>query len=176
MITKAIFLDRDGVINQVVMRDGKPGSPRTSAEFEFELGVEDELQRLRAAGFKLFVATNQPDIARGLLSIQALETMTQRVVAKCRPDGIKICPHDDRDRCECRKPKPGMLTELAREHGIDLAQAYLIGDSRKDVMAAKAAGSRAIILDRAYNHGEPADWRVTDLKRAVDLILRETAK
>ncbi|MGH7813753.1 MAG: D-glycero-alpha-D-manno-heptose-1,7-bisphosphate 7-phosphatase [Candidatus Binataceae bacterium] len=174
MSNRAIFLDRDGVINKIVIRDGKPGSPRELVEFEFAPGVGEQLDRLRAAGFKLFVATNQPDVARGMLARAALDKMNELVIAKCRPDAIKICPHDDRDRCECRKPKPGMLIELAREHRIALTESYLIGDSRKDAMAARAAGCKSILLDRPYNQGDPADWRVPDLQRAVDLILSET--
>ncbi|HVN64304.1 MAG TPA: HAD family hydrolase [Candidatus Binataceae bacterium] len=172
-MSRAIFLDRDGVINKVVMRGGKPESPRNLTEFEFEPGIEEALQRMRAAGFKLFVVTNQPDIARGLLNPEVLEAMTEQVIAKCRPDGIKICPHDDRDRCECRKPKPGMLIDLAREHGVRLSNSFFIGDSRKDVLAARAAGCKSILLERGYNKNDAADWRVGDLKSAVDLILGE---
>lgn len=176
MAHRAIFLDRDGVINQVVLRDGAPGSPREIAEFEFESGIDEELQRLRSAGFKLFVVTNQPDAARGLLSADNLRMMTERVIANCRVDGIKICPHDDRDRCECRKPKPGMLIELAREYDIALSSSYLIGDSSRDTMAARAAGCTAIMLDRPYNQGAPADRRAANLGQAVDLILDEGGK
>src|SRR5712692_4475680 len=171
MPRRTIFLDRDGVINKVVFRDGRPTAPRQPAEFEIDEGVEESLKRLRAAGFKLFVVTNQPDVARGLMSVESLRVMTDRIMAALPVDAIRVCPHDDRDGCECRKPKPGMLVELAREHGLMLGESYLIGDSWKDTLAASAAGCRSIILDRPHNQGDPANHRVANLAEAVELIL-----
>lgn len=171
MPRRTIFLDRDGVINKVVFRDGRPTAPRQPAEFEIDEGVEESLERLRAAGFKLFVVTNQPDVARGLLSGESLRLMTDRIMAALPVDAVRVCPHDDRDGCACRKPKPGMLLELAREHGLALGESYLIGDSWKDTFAAGAAGCQSIILDRPYNREDPADCRVADLRKAVEIIL-----
>jgi len=176
MPRRTIFLDRDGVINKVVLRDGRPTAPRQPAEFEIDEGVEESLKRLRAAGFRLFVVTNQPDVARGLMSGESLRVMTDRIMATLPVDAVRVCPHDDRDGCECRKPKPGMLFELAREHGLMLRDSYLIGDSWKDTCAAGAAGCRSIILDRPYNREDPADCRVADLQKAVEIILGEAAK
>src|ERR1700686_817839 len=129
MPRRTIFLDRDGVINRVVFRDGRPTAPRQPAEFEIDESVEESLDRLQGGGFKLFVVTNQPDVARGLMSGQSLRVMTDRIMATLPVDAVRVCPHDDRDGCECRKPKPGMLVELAREHGLVLRGSYLIGDS-----------------------------------------------
>jgi D-glycero-D-manno-heptose 1,7-bisphosphate phosphatase len=173
---RTIFLDRDGVINKVVFRDGRPTAPRQPAEFEIDEGVEESLERLRAAGFKLFVVTNQPDVARGLMSGESLRVMTDRIMATLPVDAVRVCAHDDRDGCECRKPKPGMLFELAREHGLALRESYLIGDSWKDTFAAGAAGCRSIILDRPYNREDAADRRVADLRKAVEIILGEAGK
>lgn len=171
MPRRTIFLDRDGVINKVVFRDGRPTAPRQPAEFEIDEGVEESLQHLRAAGFKLFVVSNQPDVARGLMSRESLRIMTDRIMATLPVDGVMVCPHDDCDGCECRKPKPGMLVELAREHDLVLGESYLIGDSWKDTCAAGAAGCRSIILDRPYNREDPANCRVADLRKAVEIIL-----
>jgi len=171
---RAIFLDRDGVINQVIFRDGKPAGPRHVSEFEFESGIEEPIRRLRAAGFKLFVVTNQPDIARGLLTAEQLHLMTDNIIVTLQIDAVRICPHDDHDRCSCRKPSPGMLLDLAREYDVTLAQSYLIGDSWKDTLAARAAGCESIMLDRPYNQDDPADSRASDLSQAVDIILGET--
>jgi D-glycero-D-manno-heptose 1,7-bisphosphate phosphatase len=173
---RTVFLDRDGVINKAVFRDGRPTSPRNLAEFEIDDSVKESLKRLRAAGFKLFVVTNQPDIARGLMPRESLRLMTDRIMATLEVDEVRVCPHDDRDGCGCRKPKPGMLVDLAREHGVELSESYLIGDSWKDTLAASAAGCRSIILDRPYNQGALATCRVANLAKAVELILDGAVK
>jgi D-glycero-D-manno-heptose 1,7-bisphosphate phosphatase len=173
MSRKAVFLDRDGVINKIIFREGKPTSPRSMDQFEFDTGVPDSLKRLRAAGFELFVVTNQPDLARGLLTGEALRMMTDRIVAAIPVRAVRICPHDDGDACACRKPRPGMLIELAAEYGVDLAQSYIVGDTWRDTQAGLAAGCKSIILDRPYNRDDPADWRVPDLAAAVALILAQ---
>ena len=175
-LQRTVFLDRDGVINKVVFRDGRPTSPRNLAEFEIEDGVEESLNRLRDAGFKLFVVSNQPDIARGLMPRETLRVMTEKILTTLPVDEVKVCPHDDRECCSCRKPKPGMLVDLAREHGVELGGSYLIGDSWKDTLAAGAAGCRSIILDRPYNQGTPASRRVANLGAAVEFILGGAGK
>lgn len=171
MPCKTVFLDRDGVINKVLFRDGKPTSPSCLAEFEIEAGVEEAIKRLRSGGYKLFVVTNQPDVARGRLPVEELEMISRKLMATLDIDGLKVCPHDDRDECSCRKPRPGMLLELARENDLALAESYMIGDTWKDTMAARAAGCRSITLDRAYNREDAADRRVRNLRDAVELIL-----
>src|SRR5260370_30292256 len=105
MSQKTIFLDRDGVINKIVFREGRPTSPRHIDEFEIEADVEESLKRLHAAGFMLFVVTNQPELARGLLTAECLRLMTERIMALVIND-IRVCPHDDQDGCSCRKPQP----------------------------------------------------------------------
>lgn len=170
MLRRTVFLDRDGVINKVIYRDGRPTSPRNIEEFEFEAGVENALKRLRAAGFKLFVVTNQPELARGLLTDEALRLMTDRIVNTLKIDEVRICPHDNDGGCSCRKPRPGMLVELARKYDLSLKESYIVGDTWKDTCAGSSAGCKSIILDRPYNLEDPADWRVRDLCSAVDLI------
>jgi D-glycero-D-manno-heptose 1,7-bisphosphate phosphatase len=170
MPNRAVFLDRDGVINKLISRDGKPTSPRDIEEFEFEAGVESALNRLSAAGFKLFVVTNQPELLRSLLTNETLRLMTDRIVNTLKIDEVRICPHDDDDGCSCRKPQPGMLLELARKYDLSLKESYIIGDTWKDSCAGSSAGCKSIILDRPYNREDPADWRVPDLSSAVDLI------
>ena len=167
---RAVFLDRDGVINKLIYRDGKPTSPRNIEEFEFEAGVENALMRLSAAGFKLFVVSNQPELARGLLTNESLRLMTDRIVNTLEIDEVRICPHDNDDGCRCRKPLPGMLLELARKYDLSLEESYIVGDTWKDSGAGSSAGCKSIILDRPYNREDPADWRVPDLSSAADLI------
>jgi len=170
MLNRAVFLDRDGVINKIVYRDGKPTSPRNIEEFEFEDGIENALRRLHVAGFKIFIVTNQPELIRGLLTKEALMVMTDRLVNTFKIDEISICLHDEADHCKCRKPEPGMLLDLARKYEISMRDSYIIGDSAKDSSAGASAGCRTIILDRKYNREALADWRVPDLCSAVDLI------
>jgi D-glycero-D-manno-heptose 1,7-bisphosphate phosphatase len=170
MANRAVFLDRDGVINKLIYRDGRPTSPRNIAEFEFEAGVENALRVLREAGFKLFVVSNQPELMRGLLTSESLGLMTDRILNTLKIDEVRICPHDDDDECRCRKPQPGMLVELARKHDVSLKESYIIGDTWKDSRAGSSAGCKSIIIDRRYNVDDPADWRVPDLGAAVDLI------
>lgn len=172
MSSRSVFLDRDGVINKVVMRGGKPTSPRQIEEFEIEPGVEDALNRLRVHRFRLFVVSNQPELARGLLTEKSLRMMTERLMNTLPLEDFRICPHDDSDRCACRKPEPGMLIDLARSHEVSLSESYIVGDTWKDTIAGRSAGCHSIILDRPYNRDAPADWRVPDIKHAADLICR----
>ena len=170
--TRAVFLDRDGVVNYVVWRGGKPGSPRSLGEFEIDVSARPALERLRAAGFKLFVITNQPDLARGLLSVEALEGMHCQLTTQLPIDAVAVCPHDDEDECQCRKPRPGMLERLAASERIELGRSFVIGDTWRDMAAARAAGCIAIILDRDYNSTVSADYRVNNLTEAAQLIIQ----
>lgn len=170
MSHRAVFLDRDGVINKIVMRDGKPTSPRDIREFESEDGVANALGTMRAGGFRLFIVTNQPELARGLLTEQSLLAMTKLCMTTLPIEDVRVCPHDSADGCACRKPQPGMLLDLARSYDLSLGESYIVGDTWKDTDAGRGAGCHSIILDRPYNRDDSADWRVPDLKRAADLI------
>ncbi len=168
---RVVFLDRDGVINQVVMRHGQPSSPRSLAEFNWEGEAIQALARLKRHGFTLIVVTNQPDISRQKMSRAALEAMTKKIFSQTAVDALYVCPHDDPDGCHCRKPQPGLLHGAKRNWGIDFKRSFMIGDSYKDMEAGRSAGCFTILLDRAYNQGVVCDQRVPDLTAAVDLIL-----
>ena len=165
---RAVFLDRDGVVNEVVFRDGTPGSPRSIEEFVLADGIAIAVARLQAHGFRVFVVTNQPDVARGMLSPTTLEEMLA-TVRRLGVDDIMVCPHDEEAGCSCRKPRPGMLEALAERWGISLHDSLLIGDSWKDVEAGRAAGCQTIILHKDYNEGTNADFRVADLAAAMEV-------
>jgi len=169
----AVFLDRDGVINEVVFRDGKPESPRTLEEFRFVQGVAELLEKLRDSGYRLFVVSNQPDVARGLVPLSLLKQMTSLIMSSLPVERVLTCVHDDRDGCECRKPKPGMLLQVALSDGIDLSESFIIGDSWRDVQAARNAGCMSILLRKAYNDGVEAPYLAGSLAEAVDLIVRQ---
>lgn len=168
---KAVFLDRDGVLNRVVFRDGRPGSPRCLEEFHLFDGVDTALQRLRNAGFHLVVVSNQPDVPRGLLDPDVLECMNQRLLARLPIQRVVVCVHDDHHECRCRKPKPGMLLDAVSRDGINLADSYMIGDSWKDIAAAFNARCKSILLRREYNSAVSADFGADSLAEAVDFIL-----
>ncbi|MBV9735999.1 MAG: HAD family hydrolase [Acidisphaera sp.] len=168
-----MFLDRDGVLNAVVMRDGKPASPRRPEEFVLESGVEDALGRLHAAGLKLFVVTNQPDVSRGLMDDAALDAMHRTLRERLPIAEIACCRHDDAQGCACRKPKPGMLLDLATRWDLALAKSVMIGDQDRDMACGRAAGCATIQLARPYNSGAGAQHRVADLAAAVAIILQQ---
>lgn len=169
-MNRAIFLDRDGVINGIVLRGGRPCSPRCLSEFEIVGDAQDFLRRCRAMGFLSIVITNQPDICRGLMETAELESMHRRIRETLTVDDIVVCPHDDADGCDCRKPKPGMLLAAARKWDIDLKASFMIGDQWKDMEAGKAAGCTTVLIDRSYNQEMEADVRVQDLADALRVI------
>lgn len=169
----AVFLDRDGVLNRVRIRGGRPFGPMSLAAFALYDGVEEAVRRLKAAGFKLVVATNQPEIRRGRLKPDVLEAMHAQLRERLPLDAIYVCPHDDADGCLCRKPKPGMLKAAAEALGIDLARSIMVGDRWRDVEAGRAAGCGTYLIDRGYREEVAArpDHVVADLVEAVDHIL-----
>ena len=169
---RAVFFDRDGVINKVVFRDGLPGSPRSLEEFVFNDGIHETVRKLKDYGFKIIVISNQPDLARGEITKGILDLMMQRMRREIPMDDVYICPHDDHHQCSCRKPKPGMLIQAANRWNIDLKRSFLIGDTWKDVEAGKAAGSKTILLDTPYNRDAQSDIRVKSLSEAADFIIK----
>jgi D-sedoheptulose 7-phosphate isomerase len=169
-MNRAVFLDRDGIVNRVILRDGKPFSPRTIKEFVFNNGIENFLTESRKAGFLNIVITNQPDIARGLMGSDAVKQMHDLIMQRLPVDDVFFCPHDDKDNCRCRKPKPGMLTDAAEKWNINLTASFVIGDQWKDVQAGIKAGCVAILLDCPYNKNVECDHRIPDLHSALSII------
>jgi len=115
----AIFLDRDGVLNAVVWRDGKPASPRDLDELVIEAEAPAALQRFIAGGYRLFAVTNQPDVPRGKMTRAALDRIHGALAAALPLEEIAACLHDNADGCACRKPRPGLILDLAARHGLD---------------------------------------------------------
>ncbi|MBI2770776.1 MAG: HAD family hydrolase [Burkholderiales bacterium] len=169
---KAVFLDRDGVINRGVVRDGKPYAPTTLADFQLLPGAAEAMKALRAAGWLVIVATNQPDVATGKQSLATVNAMHQQLRDAGLVDDIKVCFHVDADHCACRKPKPGMLLEAAREHDIDLAASWMVGDRWRDIEAGQAAGCRTLFIDYGYAEKQPErpDGVVASLADVRDFI------
>lgn len=172
-LRRAVFLDRDGVLNRVVMRDGKAASPRALDELQIEPDAPATLKALKAAGYLLFVVTNQPDVRRGLMSAETLGALHARLAEALPVDEIAACLHDNADGCGCRKPKPGLVLDLAERHGVDLHQSWMIGDQDRDIACGKAAGCNTILLGREYNSGTDsgADQVVERLSQSLASIL-----
>ena len=145
-MTAAVFLDRDGVINE-----NRDDYIKTWDEVRFLPGVFEALARLALTSFRIVLVTNQSPIGRGILTEEQVEAINGRLVAEIeshsgRVDGVYYCPHHPDDHCGCRKPQPGLLLQAARELDLDLSRSYLIGDAVSDVEAALAAGCSPILV------------------------------
>lgn len=173
---RAIFLDRDGVINRIIIKEGKPFSPRKFEDFKLVDGVKDILERFRAEGLLNIIVTNQPDIARGLMKKEELQKMHSLIRENLPVDDIFICPHDNADNCNCRKPKPGMLLEAAKKWDIDLNESFMIGDSWKDIEAGRNAGCTTLLIDSPYNKQIDSDLRANELSAVAEMILNSQKK
>lgn len=171
----AVFLDRDGVINQSIVRNGRPYAPETPDEFEILPGTNEALLSLKTAGAKLIVVTNQPDVGKGLVPRENIETMNRKLRTELPVDDIRVCYHVNEDRCACRKPKPGMLHDAAQEFGIDLKQSVMIGDRWRDIDAGAAAGCRTVFIDYGYEETRPTEpnYIVASLAEAASLVVRD---
>ncbi len=171
----AVFLDRDGVLNEVSVRDGVPTPPRSVAEFRVLPGVAQACSELRRAAFVLVVVTNQPDVARGTQTRAEVDRMHERLRRLVPLDEVCVCPHDDCDDCACRKPKPGLLLEAAERLNLDLARSACVGDRWRDIEAARRAGVTAIYVERRYGEKAPVGAHVTvaDLPEAAAWIRQQ---
>ena len=147
---RAVFLDRDGVLNRAVVREGKPYPPSTVEDLEVLPGVVEACEHLRQAGFLLIVATNQPDVARGQLRQDVVEAIHAALRIRVPLDDIRVCYHSELDRCACRKPEPGLLVEAARCWEVALADSFLVGDRWKDIEAGRRAGCKTVFIDAGY--------------------------
>ena len=150
-MNRAVFLDRDGVLNRTIVRDGIPHPPQALEEVEILPGVSEAMGALRERGFALLVVTNQPDVARGLQTREMVERINDYLMERLRLDGIYVCYHDNADCCTCRKPAPGMLLRAAAEREIDLSRSYMVGDRGSDIAAGAAAGCQTFLIERPYS-------------------------
>jgi len=174
-LRRAVFLDRDGVLNEAVLRDGRPYPPSGLNELIIVPDAKASLERLKRQGFLLLVVTNQPDVRRGTSTEADVEKINQYLAANLPLDEFFSCYHDDSDRCDCRKPLPGLFTKAAAKHRVDLPKSYMIGDRWRDIDAGSAAGCRTVLIDRHYNEPKPEakpDCVVESLAQACDWILR----
>ena len=172
---RAVFLDRDGVLNRaVICDDGKPRPPASPGELEILSGVAEACRSLRRAGFLLIVVTNQPDVARGTQRRDVIEAINDALRHQVPVDDVRVCYHDDADECACRKPRPGLLLDAADDWEIDLNNSFIVGDRWKDIAAGCRAGCRTVLIKRAYSEVERChpDFQAASLPEAADWILK----
>jgi len=170
---RAVFLDRDGVINRAVVRDGKPYPPASAEEFELLPGVEEACHILKEAGFLLVVATNQPDVGRGTTPREVIEAIHAYMVSQLPIDRVEVCYDPGQGiPSDFRKPAPGMLLRAARELDIDLPASFMVGDRWRDIDCGAAAGCRTLFVDYGYDETLKAmpDFRVKSLLEAARII------
>ena len=176
---RAVFLDRDGVLNRAVVRNGHPYPPSRVEDFKLHDGVAAGCARLKAANFLLVVITNQSDVGRGKQTREAVEAMHLKMQSAIPSlDRIEICYHAGErygEPCDCRKPRPGLIVRAAAELKIDLGASYVIGDRWRDVDCARAAGCRVIFIQRGYEESlrEVPDFTVENFNDAVNALLRD---
>jgi D-glycero-D-manno-heptose 1,7-bisphosphate phosphatase len=170
----AVFFDRDGVITVPISCDGKGYAPRSLNDFKFYQDVRRSLLRTRKQGFLNIVVSNQPDIANGLLSEELLQEMNSQMLSKLAVDDVVNCPHNAKQDCFCRKPKPGMILLASKKHGIDLSTSWIVGDRDIDIEAGMNAGIQTVFINRRWKNesGIKADFRCDSIEEAVDVILK----
>jgi D-glycero-D-manno-heptose 1,7-bisphosphate phosphatase len=169
-----VFLDRDGVLNRTLVRQGVPVPPAHLGELEILPGVPEALARLSAAGFALVVVTNQPDVARGTQQRERVEAINAHLRARLPLLDVRTCYHDTPDGCTCRKPLPGLLRSAAAELDLDPEQGFMVGDRWSDIVAGQAAGCRTVLIDMPYSGRERCRPHhcARDLAEAADWIIR----
>jgi D-glycero-D-manno-heptose 1,7-bisphosphate phosphatase len=177
---RAVFLDRDGVLNRAFIHDDRKSHPPASPdELEILPGVVEACIALRQAGFLLIVVTNQPDVARGTQRQEVVEAINGALRRQVPVDDIWVCYHDDPDDCACRKPRPGLLLEAAKVWEIDLPGSFVVGDSWKDIEAGRRAGCKTVLISHANTEAERSDkpdFKATSLPEATDWILQHYIK
>ena len=152
---KAVFLDRDGVINKAFVKKGLPTSPNSLDELEILPGVKESIKKLKKKNFICLVVTNQPDVERGRIDKTTIVKMHKFLKKELNFDDIFVCYHDDKNNCNCRKPKPGLLLQAKEKWNIDFKKSFMIGDRWKDIDAGKAVGCKTIFLDYSYRDLSP---------------------
>lgn len=182
---KVVFLDRDGVINKY---PGDRFYVTSLRKFRFLPGAKSAVAKLSKAGFKVFIASNQAGVGRGIYAQRTLENITARMLAEIKKAGGRItkvfyCIHRKEAGCPCRKPKPGLLKKAAREFNFSLRNAYFIGDSIRDVITAENAGCKSILVlsgkeklaNRANWEAKP-DFIFKNLQASANFLTRDRGR
>ena len=174
-LTKAFFIDRDGVINKSNTIDGKPHAPLSFEDFFIIDGVGPALQKLKNKGFVNIVVTNQPNLSKGILRKSELEKMHSMLLGNYLIDEIYVCPHTNEDQCDCRKPGVGSLLKAKKRFSIDLSKSFMIGDRLQDMECAKNANLMgSFFINYGYSESENYENKefvtVRSLEEAANLV------
>ena len=171
-MNKAVFLDRDGVINKVFIKDGLPTSPNSLDELEILKGVKESISRLKKLGFVCLIVTNQPNVSRKKTSKNNVIDINNFLKKKIKFDDIFVCYHDDKDNCNCRKPKPGLLLRASQKWNVDFKKSFMVGDRWRDIQAGENIGCKTIFLDYKYKDKKPKnpDFVTDTLLSATNII------
>ena len=169
---KAIFLDRDGVINKIFIKNGLPSSPDTFDQLEILTGVKESILRLKKLNFLCLVATNQPDVSRGKIDKKIVIEMNNFLKKEIELDDIFVCFHDDKHNCNCRKPKPGLLVQASKKWNVEINKSFMIGDRWRDIQAGINIGCKTIFIDNDYKETKQikASYNCANLADAVFII------
>jgi len=172
---RAIFLDRDGVVNRAIVRGDKSYSPNSLDEFEILPGVKETCALFKKAGYVLVIATNQPDVGRGIILQSIIEEMHSFLSQHLPIDHIEVCYHPggELSSCDCRKPNSGMLVRAASKLGLDLKQSWMIGDRWSDIECGHLAGCRTILIGDGYKETLRIlpDFQAPSLRETAAFIL-----
>lgn len=156
-----VFLDRDGILVDAPVVKGSPTSARSMRDLRLIPDAVDLCRGLALVGIPTFMFTNQPDISRGLLAREIVDAQNDFVATQCALTSVRVCPHDEIDKCQCRKPRPGMILDLAEEFELDIPSSVVVGDRWRDIDAGNAAGARTIFVDYGYTERKPQDATAT---------------
>jgi D-glycero-D-manno-heptose 1,7-bisphosphate phosphatase len=172
----AVFFDRDGVLNEAIIRNGKPYPPADLNELVIANGARAALEELKREGFLLVVVTNQPDVARGKAKRADIEGINVQLAAMLPLDAVEVCQHDDKDQCECRKPKPGMILRARQKLGVDLTGSFVVGDRWRDIETGRRAGCRTILIGDGYGELFPSapTINLASLPEAASWIIKQS--
>lgn len=169
---KAVFFDRDGVVIEPKIINRKPYPVNNLGQVHIYCGMRDTMAILMKMGYLVFIITNQPDVSRKTQSIETVNEINQFLLDNLPIDDIFMCIHSDEDKCECRKPKPGLLLQAKEKYDIDFSKSFLIGDRWKDIDAGYAVGCTTILIDRNYKEkwSFNTDFVIKDISEILEVI------
>lgn len=173
MNTKAVILDRDGVINETLLQNGKPIPPSNLDQVQIIAGVPEAIRLLKSHGYVVLCLTNQPDVSRGTTTRRTVDEINRHLQNALQIQEIFVCFHDDLDNCDCRKPRPGGIEYFISKYSLSRSSTYMIGDRWKDIEAGQAAGVQTVYISRDYAEKAPLDYTFSapDLLTAASQIV-----
>lgn len=182
---RCVFLDRDGIINKKALEGDYI---KSWSEFKFLPDAKEAIKRLNKKSFLVIIITNQRGIAKGLMTEEDLKDIHTKMIEKLKKSGARIdsiyyCPHDEKDNCNCRKPKIGMFLKAKEDFNIEMNESWLIGDSNSDIIAGQKAGCKTILINSEFNNNSffennwiKPDFNFNNFNEAVDKIIIKSTK